>query len=124
MKEVIGDTNPRVPLSPAVRGGDYVYISGQVPKDPTTGAVKGSSIEEQTAIVLRKIDDLVRRSGGTLKDIVKTTVFLTDISLFSRMNAEYAKFFAQEPPARSCIHAGLAIDALIEIEAIAHIPKG
>lgn len=122
MKKIIGVANPAVPLSPAVRAGDFVFISGQVPTDSKTGEIVGKDIEEQTTAVIRKIEELVKASGGTLNDIIKTTVFLQDIKLFSKMNEAYRKLFFQDQPARSCFRAELAIDALIEIEAVAYIP--
>mgnify|MGYP000867895464 CR=1 FL=1 len=122
LKKIFGVANPDVPLSPAIQAGDFVFISGQVPTDPKTGKIVGKNIEEQTTAVIRKIEDLVKVSGGTLNDIVKTTVFLQDINLFSKMNEAYQKFFFQDQPARSCFRAELAIDALIEIEAVAYIP--
>ena len=121
MKKIIGVANPDVPLSPAIRAGDFVFISGQVPTDPK-GEIVGKDIEEQTTAVIRKIEELAKASGGTLNDIIKTTVFLQDINLFSKMNEVYRKFFSQDQPARSCFRAELAIDALIEIEAVAYIP--
>ncbi|MGE5605788.1 MAG: RidA family protein [Bacteroidota bacterium] len=121
MKKIIGMANPDVPLSPAVRAGDFVFVSGQVPTDPK-GAIVGNNIQDQTIAVIRKIEELVKASGGTLDDVVKTTVFLTDISLFSKMNEAYRKYFSKNQPARSCVKVELACDALIEIEAVAYIP--
>ena len=112
----------KVPLSPEVRAGDYTFISGQVPVDENNQLVKGG-IEIQTETVLKKIETLLKQAGSSLEDVVKTTVFLTDINDFSAMNKVYQKFFLKNPPARSCFEVKLAIDTSIEVEAIAYYPS-
>ena len=112
----------KVPLSPAVQAGDFIFVSGQVPVDENNQLVKGD-IEIQTEIVLRKIEALLEQAGSSLKDVVKTNVFLTDIKDFDAMNNVYKKFFKKNPPARSCFEVKLAIDATIEVEAIAYSPR-
>jgi len=112
----------KVPLSPAVRAGGYIFISGQVPVDENNQLVKGG-IEVQAEIVFKKIEALLKQAGSSIEDVVKTTVFLTDINDFGAMNKVYQKFFLKNPPARSCFEVKLAIDATIEVEAIAYYPK-
>ena len=112
----------KVPLSPAVRAGDYIFISGQVPVDENNQLVKGG-IEIQTEIVLNKIKTLLEQANSSLEDVIKTTVFLTNIDDFGAMNKVYQKIFLKNPPARSCFEGKLAIDATIEVEAIAYSPR-
>lgn len=107
-----------VPLSPALGCGNVLYVSGQVPTDAGGGVPEG--IEAQTRVVLDKIRDLVAEAGGSLDDVVKTTVFLKRVEDFSIMNRVYAEYFGDVPPARSTIRCDLMIDILVEIEAIAH----
>lgn len=121
-KEIIrygGKAN--VPLSHAVRAGDYIYISGQIPVNENNQLIKGG-IEIQTEIVLNKIKTLLEQAGSSLEDVVKTTVLLTDINDFSAMNDAYQKFFLKNLPARTTLETKLSIDATIEIEAIAYYP--
>jgi len=82
----------KVPLSPAVRAGDYIFISGQVPVGENNQLVKGG-IEIQTEIVLNKIKTLLEQANSSLEDVIKTTVFLTNIDDFSAMNKVYQRFF-------------------------------
>lgn len=107
------------PLSPALSGGEYIFVSGQVPVDENGNLVKGT-IEEQTEQVLSNVAALLREAGSSLDLVVKTTVFLVNIkSNFDGMNRAYKRFFSGVMPARSTIGAELAVDALVEIEAIA-----
>ena len=82
----------KVPLTPAVRAGDYIFISGQVPVGENNQLVKGG-IEIQTEIVLNKIKTLLEQANSSLEDVIKTTVFLTNIDDFSAMNKVYQRFF-------------------------------
>lgn len=118
---VIGQTS--YPLSPALRVGDLVYVSGQVPVDASGQIVEGG-IREQTAQVLENIQRLLAEAGATRNDVVKTTVFLENVRAdFQAMNEVYSGFFTGIKPTRSTIGAQLAIDALVEIEAVAYAPK-
>jgi 2-iminobutanoate/2-iminopropanoate deaminase len=112
-----------LPLSDAVRAGDYVFVSGQVPVDPETGKIIGQSVGEQTEVVLKRIAEILESAGSSLNNIIKTTVFMTDIGQFNEMNATYREFFPNMLPARSCVEIQLAIDVTLEIEAIAYAPK-
>ncbi|HHV66368.1 RidA family protein [Brucella intermedia] len=111
-----------VPLSPAVRAGDTVYISGQVPVGPNGQIVEGG-IEAQTKQVLENVKAALALAGATLEDVVKTTVWLEDARDFGRMNAVYATYFPKEPPARTTVESRLMIDIKIEVEAIAYAPQ-
>ncbi|MBJ3774510.1 RidA family protein [Acuticoccus mangrovi] len=107
----------KVPLSLATIANGFVFVSGQVPVAEDGTIPEG--IEAQTMLVLDKLKTLVEAAGSSMDNVVKTTVFLTDIEDFAGMNAVYASVFASEPPARSTIRCDLAVDALVEIEAIA-----
>ena len=102
--------------------GTAVFISGQIPIDPATGSVAGSSIEAQARQSLNNLKAVLKAAGAGLENVVKTTVFLTDINDFAVMNAIYAEFFTENHPARSAVQvAKLPKDVKIEIEAIAFI---
>jgi len=116
MKQFIGKP-PAAPLTPAVRCGQFVFVSGQVPTEEDGSVPAG--IAEQTKLVLTKVKKLLEQAGFGLDDIVKTTVFLRDLADFDDMNSVYRTFFPINPPARSCIKASVAIDVKLEIEAIA-----
>lgn len=118
-KEAFGSS--AAPLSPAIRVGDTVYVSGQVPVDEG-GAIAGDDIATQTAQVLANLERALAAAGATPAHVVKTLVILTDIKRdFAGMNAVYRDFFPHPLPARSTIGAALAIDVLVEIEAVAVI---
>ncbi|MBT1166950.1 RidA family protein [Bifidobacterium simiarum] len=107
------------PYSVVREAGDLVFVSGQLPIDPETGATP-EGIEAQTLVALRNLEAAVISAGLTKDDIVKTTVFMTDFAEFPAMNAAYAGFFGEPYPARSAMEVGaLAAGAAIEIEAIA-----
>ncbi|CAN7687927.1 RidA family protein [Mesorhizobium caraganae] len=110
-----------VPLSPAVRAGDFVYISGQVPVDSNRIVVKGG-ITEQTEQVLQNVKAALALAGCTMDDVVKTTVWLEDARDFGAFNTVYAKHFPSNPPARTTVESRLMIDIKIEVEAVAYRP--
>jgi 2-iminobutanoate/2-iminopropanoate deaminase len=108
------------PYSPAVRSGQFLFISGQVPFDPATGALVNGDIGTQTRRVLDNIGALLAAAGLTHAAIVRTTVFLADLDDFAAMNDAYRTYFAEPYPARSTVEvARLPRDARIEIDAIA-----
>jgi len=112
-----------VPLSHAVRAGDFVFIAGQIAVRADGTQVKGD-FKEETRAVLDNVKAAVESAGGSLSDISKTTVFLLNARLFDPMNEVYREYFAQPFPARSTIVAPLSDpDLRIEIEAIAYIPQ-
>ncbi len=123
MKEIIAtDQAPRAigPYSQAVRAGNVIFASGQIPIDPATGEFVAGGVAEQTEQVMRNITAVLEAAGSGLNQIVKTTVFLADMNDFMAMNEVYARFFPETPPARATIQAArLPRDAKVEIEAIA-----
>ncbi|PJJ28672.1 MULTISPECIES: RidA family protein [Lacrimispora] len=112
------------PYSQGVRGGDYVFISGQLPIDPATGEFAGEDIVSQTKQSLTNIKSILESEGLSMANVVKTTVLLKNISEFGAMNEVYASFFEGECPARAAYEvAALPKNALVEIEAIAYCGK-
>ena len=108
------------PYSSALRAGDWLFVSGQVPFDPSTGQLIDGDIAAQTRRVLDNVGALVSAAGLTLADIVRTTVFLADMNDFAAMNDVYRTYFFEPYPARSTVQAArLPRDARIEIDAIA-----
>ena len=112
-----------VPLSPAVRAGDFVFVSGQVPvgKD---GKIVDGGIGAQTTKVLENVAAALALADCQMSDVVKTTVWLKRAEDFADFNAAYAPFFPKDPPARSTAESRLMIDILVEIEAVAYKPLG
>lgn len=109
------------PYSQGVRGGDYVFVSGQLPIDPATGAFAGEDIASQTRQSLTNIKSILESGGLSMDQVVKTTVLLKNINDFAAMNEVYATFFTGECPARAAFGvAALPKDALVEIEAIVY----
>jgi 2-iminobutanoate/2-iminopropanoate deaminase len=120
-KKVIASTEFPVsgPYSAAVEANDFVFISGQLPMDPATGEII-NDIKTATRQVLINIQAILKKTDLNMSDIVKTTIFLKNITDFPVVNEIYAGFFPEEPPARSTIEASvLPKGALIEIEAVA-----
>ncbi len=110
------------PYSQAIRTDSMIYTAGQTGLDPATGELIGNTVEEQTRQVLANLQNVIEAAGSTLAHVVKTTVFLKDMNDFSKMNAIYAEFFGENPPARSTVAvAALPKGGLVEIEAIALI---
>jgi 2-iminobutanoate/2-iminopropanoate deaminase len=108
----------------AAQPGEIVYVSGQIPLDPSTGALIEGDIHEQTAVVLRHIAAVLAAAGSSLHHVVKTTVYLTDLrGDFAAMNEVYATAFADHAPARATVGvSALPLGARVEIEAVAVIP--
>ncbi len=123
VKDIIAtDHAPRAigPYSQAVRAGNLVFASGQIPIDPATGQFVPGGIAEQTAQVLRNLTAVFAAAGVGMDQVIKTTVFLADMDDFTAMNEVYGSFFGQQPPARATVQAArLPRDARVEIEAIA-----
>jgi 2-iminobutanoate/2-iminopropanoate deaminase len=126
-KEIIASQKaPAVigPYSPALKIGNMVFASGQLPIDPVTGSLVTGEIEEQTKRSLENLKAVLEVYSIDLKDVVKTTIFLKDMNYFPRVNKVYAEYFTSQFPARSCVEvARLPKDAEIEIEAIAFCEK-
>lgn len=108
------------PYSQGIRAGRQIFLSGQIPIDPSTGAVAGGTIEEQTRQVLKNLQAVLESEGATLDDVVKTTVYLTDLSAFAAMNSVYGEFFKAPYPARATVGvSALPKGVGVEIDAIA-----
>lgn len=109
------------PYSQAVKAGDFLFVSGQLPIDPATGAFPEGGVAEQTRQSLNNVKAIVEAAGMTLADVVRVGVFLQDMGDFAAMNAVYGEFFTGDCPARAAVEvAKLPKDALVEIEAVAH----
>jgi len=123
MKEAISTTGaPGAigPYSQGTRSGDLVFVSGQIPFDPETGAVAGDDITIQTERSLKNVQAVLEAAGCTMADVLKATVFLKDMNMFAAMNEVYGRFFAEPYPARAAVEvACLPKDVLVEIEVIA-----
>lgn len=121
-KEIIQTANAPAPVGPysqAVKAGNMLYCSGQIPLHPATGAIP-EGIEAQTRQVLQNLKAVLTASGTDFPNVVKTTVFLKDMNDFPAMNAIYGSAFTSAPPARSTVQvARLPKDVLVEIDAIA-----
>lgn len=125
--EVIGgaltlaDGKP-LPLSKAIRAGDFVFLSGQLGLN-THGQLAGQTIETQTRQALQNISAILAEAGASLSHVVKSTVWLVDRADFGRFNQIYAEYFAHQPPVRSTVVSGLVLNgALVEIEVVAYAP--
>src|SRR2546421_11177482 len=111
---------PIGPYSQAIRANGFLYVSGQVALDPKTGEMAGGEIRQQTERTLENVKGILEAAGSNLHHVVKTTVFLKDMTDFAAMNEVYAKYFTSAPPARSTVQVvRLPKDALVEIEVIA-----
>ena len=110
------------PYSQAVSAGGFLFCSGQIPLDPSTGKLVDGGIEVQSERVLSNLEAVLTAGGATLRSVVKTTVYLVDMGDFPAMNAIYGKFFPVDPPARATVQVGrLPAGARVEIEAVATI---
>lgn len=122
MKAIVTKNAPGAigPYSQGISASPFVFLSGQLPIDPSTGKFPEGGIAEQTEQSIRNILAILREEGLELSNVVKTTVFLADMSLFGAMNEVYAKYFTEPYPARSAVAVkALPKDALLEIECIA-----
>ena len=122
-KEIVStDQAPRAigPYSQAVKACKLVFLSGQIPLDPASGKLVAGTIEDQTARVMENLKAVLAACQLSLADIVKATIFLTDMADFAKVNAVYGSYFSQQPPARSTVQvAALPKGARVEIEAVA-----
>jgi 2-iminobutanoate/2-iminopropanoate deaminase len=112
------------PYSHAVRSGGLLFCSGQTPLDPETGKLVEGSVGNQTRRCLENLQVVCAAAGATLADAVRLGVYVTDMSTFAEVNAAYATFFGEGPPARSTIGvASLPLGAAVEIDAIVALPE-
>ena len=123
---VLADAAPRPvgPYSQAVKADGWLFASGQIPLDSQTGKMAEAGTRVQTRRVLDNLAMVLKAAGAGLDDVVKTTVFLTDLANFPEMNEEYGRYFPQAPPARSTVQVSrLPKDSLVEIECVARLPR-
>lgn len=114
--------SPMGAYSQGLHAGDFVFVSGQGPLDPTTGKIVGDTIEEQTARTLENIKAILEAGGATMADVVKVTAHLTDLSNFAAYNKVYATYFPDPKPVRTTVGSQL-LGMLVEIDAIAYVGK-
>ena len=108
------------PYSQAIKAGNTVYCSGQIPINPATGTIEAVTVEDQARQAITNLKNVLEAAGGGLHSVVKTTVFISDMNDFAAVNGVYAELFGETKPARSCVQvARLPKDVKIEIEAIA-----
>ncbi|QIB68042.1 RidA family protein [Aminipila butyrica] len=126
MRKIVATTAAPAAIGPYSQGnifGNLLFTSGQVPLDPATGEIVGSTVEEQTEQVFKNIKAILEEAGSSLDKVLKTTVFIKDMNSFGKMNEVYAKFFTEGSyPSRSAVEvARLPKDVLVEIETIAYL---
>lgn len=125
MKEIVNTKKAPAaigPYSQAVKAGDMIFVSGQLPIDSVTGAFAGDDIKSQTYQSLTNIKNILASAGVDISQCVKVGVFMKDMNMFADMNAVYSEFFQTDCPARAAVEvARLPKDALVEIEAIAYV---
>jgi 2-iminobutanoate/2-iminopropanoate deaminase len=123
MKKVISTAKaPQAigPYSQAIEAGDFIFVSGQIPLIPATGELVEGSVEVQTARVLENLKAILEAAGSSLESVVKTTVYITNMDDFAKVNGIYGQYFQENPPARVCVEVSkLPKGALVEIDVIA-----
>ena len=120
-----GGATPRGHYTPAMRAGDFIYVSGQGPIDPLTDKMLVADIETQTRVTLGNIQRILEAAGASITDIVKVSMFLRDIADFPKMNRAYSEFFGDHKPARTTIESKFhQSEMLVEIDCVAYKPHG
>jgi enamine deaminase RidA (YjgF/YER057c/UK114 family) len=117
----IGNKNPNLPFHPAVRAGDYIFVSGQVPKDENNDMISGT-IEEETLATLKTIERVIAHEGATLADVVRITTYLEDVRDFGRYNKAFLQGIGDAVLARTTVEARAVISTKIEMDAIVYKP--
>ena len=119
---ILSDKAPRPggAYSQAIRAGDFVYIAGQGGLDPATRNLVGDTIEAQTKQALENVRSILESAGASMSDVVKSTVHLSDLSLFPRFNAIYAEYFPDPKPVRTTVGSQLVNNMLVEIDVVAY----
>ena len=120
--ETFGKKNPNLPFHPAVRAGDYIFLSGQVAKDENGNMVSGT-IEEETHATIKACERILKLAGASLNDVVKATIFLEDARDFGRYNGVFKEYFPEGRLARTTVEARAVISTKIEIEMMAYLPQ-
>lgn len=127
MKKIIFTESAPAPVGPysqAVQFGKTLYCSGQIPIDPKTNEVLRGSIEEQTELVMKNVGEVLKAAGLDFDDIIKTSIFITDMANFPKVNEVYSKYFPEIAPARSCVAVKeLPKSVDVEVEVIAGFPN-
>ena len=126
MKKAVFPENapkPAGPYSPAIIAGDFIYVSGQGPTDPSTGKYVDESVQAETRQVLRNIQTILAAAGAGMEHIVKCNVYLADRKDFAAMNEAYREFFPSEPPARTTVQAHPPVEIRVEIDCVAYLPR-
>ena len=121
LRQAYGKKNPNLPFHPAVRAGDFIFVSGQVAKDAEGNMVSGT-IEEETRATIESVRRALADAGADLDDVVKATVFLEDARNFGRYNGVFKEYFPQGLLARTTVEARAVIESKIEIEVTAYKP--
>ncbi len=125
MKKILAtDRAPKAigPYSQAVQAGDLVFLSGQIPLDPATGELVAGDVVAQTRRVMDNLAAVLAAASASFSDVVKTTIYLVDLSTFARVNEVYGSYFSKDPPARATVQvAALPRGAQVEIDLIAHV---
>ncbi|MDR6290773.1 MULTISPECIES: RidA family protein [Inquilinus] len=117
----IGRKNPNLPFHPAVRAGDFIFVSGQVGKDAEGNMVHGT-IEDETRATIQTIQRVLAEDGATLADVVRVTTYLEDVRDFGRYNKVFAEYFKDAVLARTTVEARAVINTKVEMDAIAYRP--
>ncbi len=112
-------SKPVAPYSPAIKTGNLLFVSGQVPINPTTAKLVEGDIKAQTSQVMDNMKIILEAAGGGMGDIVKVNAFLKDMKDFKGFNEVYKSYFSEPYPARSCVQSANPVDALVEVECIA-----
>jgi 2-iminobutanoate/2-iminopropanoate deaminase len=121
VRHTIGRKNPNLPFHPAVRAGDFIFVSGQVAKD-ADGNMCAGTIEEQTRWTIEAVRRVLKEAGADLEDVVKATVYLEDARDFGRYNGVFKQYFPEAALARTTVEARAVIDTRIEIDVVAYKP--
>jgi 2-iminobutanoate/2-iminopropanoate deaminase len=112
---------PKSPYSPAVRAGDFIFVSGQGPNDPATNQMSFGDIKHETRVVLNNVKRILEGCGASMADVVKCSVFLSDGKDFAAMNEIFAEFFGDHKPARTTVEAKFAVPQMkVELDCIAY----
>ncbi|ANI89351.1 reactive intermediate/imine deaminase [Arachidicoccus ginsenosidimutans] len=123
-KQIIITENAPAPVGPynqAIKAGNFLFVSGQIAIDPATNQLFSGSLEDETRLVFKNLKGVLDAAGYDFKDVVKATVFLSDMGLFAKVNEIYAEYFTENPPARECVAVKtLPKNVNVEISVIAY----
>ena len=112
------------PYSQAIKAGDFLFASGQIPINPEKGRITAGTISEQAEQCMKNVGAILEAAGATYDNVIKTTVYINDMNFFGAVNEVYGKYFQKTLPARSCVEISkLPKDAMVEVEVIAYVGK-